>query len=312
MKKWVEIMMPVMLFATILYFCVFAVLTHRSAQTAAMQPGGTTVVLDAGHGGEDGGATGVSGTSEAALNLDISLRLRDLLRLCGVRVSMIRETDTAVYSDGCRTISEKKVSDIKNRTETVNQTENALLLSVHQNFFTEGKYHGAQVFYAKTPGSQALAEQLQANLALGLEPGNRRQCKKSDGVYLMEHIGCTGVLVECGFLSNYEEEQRLLQPEYQKKLAAVIAGTLSVWLSEEHPNEIQNRFCLQAMRQRNAALAGPVPRLRGMELHRGVRGQKSACREGGRPGRHRACRSEKAQRGDRGAGDPLLHRYAGA
>ena len=238
MKKWVEIMMPIMLFATVLYFCVFAVLTHRSAQTAAMQPGGTTVVLDAGHGGEDGGATGVSGTSEAALNLDISLRLRDLLRLCGARVSMIRETDTAVYSDGCRTISEKKVSDIKNRTETVNQTENALLLSVHQNFFTEGKYHGAQVFYAKTPGSQALAEQLQANLALGLEPGNRRQCKKSDGVYLMEHIGCTGVLVECGFLSNYEEEQRLLQPEYQKKLAAVIAGTLSVWLSEEHPNEI--------------------------------------------------------------------------
>ena len=167
-----------------------------------------------------------------------SLFQHDLLRLCGVRVSMIRETDTAVYSDGCRTISEKKVSDIKNRTETVNQTENALLLSVHQNFFTEGKYHGAQVFYAKTPGSQTLAEQLQANLALGLEPGNRRQCKKSDGVYLMEHIGCTGVLVECGFLSNYEEEQRLLQPEYQKKLAAVIAGTLSVWLSEEHPNEI--------------------------------------------------------------------------
>lgn len=230
--------MPVMLFVTVLYFCVFAVLTHQSAQTAAMQPSGTTVVLDAGHGGEDGGATGVSGTSEAALNLDISLRLRDLLRLCGVRVSMIRETDTAVYSDGCRTISEKKVSDIKNRTETVNQTENALLLSVHQNFFTEGKYHGAQVFYAKTPGSQTLAEQLQTNLALGLEPGNRRQCKKSDGVYLMEHIGCTGVLVECGFLSNYEEEQRLLQPDYQKKLAAVIAGTLSVWLSEEHPNEI--------------------------------------------------------------------------
>ena len=79
---------------------------------------------------------------------------------------------------------------------------------------------------------------MQSNLVLGLAPDNHRQCKKSDGVYLMEHIDCTGVLVECGFLSNYEEEQRLLQPEYQKKLAAVIAGTLSVWLSEEHPNEI--------------------------------------------------------------------------
>jgi len=180
----------------------------------------------------------VSGTSEAALNLEISLRVRDLLRLCGVQVSMIRETDTAVYSDGCRTIAEKKVSDIKTRASKVNQAGQPLLLSIHQNFFTEGKYHGAQVFYAKTPGSQQLAEQLQSNLALGLEPDNHRQCKKSDGVYLMEHIDCTGVLVECGFLSNYEEEQRLLQPEYQKKLAAVIAGTLSVWLSEEHPNEI--------------------------------------------------------------------------
>ena len=227
MKKWVQIVLPVMLFATVLYFCVFAVVFYQSEQTAALLGSGMTVVLDAGHGGEDGGATGVSGTSEAALNLEISLRVRDLLRLCGVQVSMIRETDTAVYSDGCRTIAEKKVSDIKNRASTV-----------HQNFFTEGKYHGAQVFYAKTPGSQQLAEQLQSNLALGLEPDNHRQCKKSDGVYLMEHIDYTGVLVECGFLSNYEEEQRLLQPEYQKKLAAVIAGTLSVWLSEEHPNEI--------------------------------------------------------------------------
>ena len=141
-----------------------------------------------------------------------------------MRVSMIRETDTAVYSDGCRTISEKKVSDIKNRTETVNQTENALLLSVHQNFFTEGKYHGAQVFYAKTPGSQTLAEQLQANLALGLEPGNRRQCKKSDGVYLMEHIGCTGVLVECGFLSHPQELSLLQSADYQKKIASVLTA----------------------------------------------------------------------------------------
>lgn len=237
MKKWVEVMLPVMLFATVLYFCVFAVVTYQSAQTAAMQTGGAIVVLDAGHGGEDGGATGVSGTSEAELNLDVSLRLRDLLRLCGIQVSMIRETDTAVYSDGCSTISEKKISDIKNRTEMVNRTENAMLLSIHQNFFTEGKYHGAQVFYAKTAGSQALAGQLQTNLAQGLEPENKRQCKPADGVYLMEHIDCTGVLVECGFLSNYEEEQRLLQPDYQKKLATVIVGTLSVWLSEEH-NEI--------------------------------------------------------------------------
>lgn len=82
-----------------------------------------------------------------------------------------------------------------------------------------------------------------------LDPDNRRQCKPSERVYLMEQLQTTGVLVECGFLSNYDEEQRLSQPEYQKKLAAVLAGTLSVWLSEEHTNEIENRFSVQAMRQ---------------------------------------------------------------
>ena len=196
-----------------------------------------TVVIDAGHGGEDGGASSKSGVLESTINLEIAGITNDLLRFAGVRTAMVRTQDVSVYTEG-GSIQQKKVSDLKNRVKLVESTPNALLLSIHQNFFTEGKYHGAQVFYAKTPGSQQLAEQLQSNLALGLEPDNHRQCKKSDGVYLMEHIDCTGVLVECGFLSNYEEEQRLLQPEYQKKLAAVIAGTLSVWLSEEHPNEI--------------------------------------------------------------------------
>ena len=238
MKKWVQIVLPVMLFATVLYFCVFAVVFYQSEQTAALLGSGMTVVLDAGHGGEDGGATGVSGTSEAALNLEISLRVRDLLRLCGVQVSMIRETDTAVYSDGCRTIAEKKVSDIKNRTSMVNQTEQPLLLSIHQNFFTEGKYHGAICDDGRRAEVRQLAEQMQKNLSQYLDPANHRQPKTADGVYLMEHITCPGILIECGFLSNADEEQLLQQPEYQKKMAAAIAGTLSLWLSEEHTNEI--------------------------------------------------------------------------
>lgn len=244
MKKWVQVLLPVMLFATVLYFCVFAITGYARAQTAAAWTQRVTVVLDPGHGGEDGGATGISGTQEAAVNLEISLRLRDMLRLCGLEPVMTRQTDTAVYSPGCQTISEKKVSDIKNRTQLVNDTQNALLLSIHQNFFTEGKYHGAQVFYANTPESQALAEQLQAGLACVLDPGNRRQCKQADGVYLMEHINCPAVLVECGFLSNFDEEQRLCEPEYQKKIAAVIAGTVMDWLSEEHTNEIKTGFFL--------------------------------------------------------------------
>ena len=199
---------------------------------------GTVIVLDAGHGGEDGGAVSLDGVPESGINLQIVRKAEGLLVFLGRSVRLTRTGEEAIYSPEAQTLREKKVSDLKNRVALINALPHAVLLSIHQNFFTEGKYHGAQVFYAKTPGSQQLAEQLQSNLALGLEPDNHRQCKKSDGVYLMEHIDCTGVLVECGFLSNYEEEQRLLQPEYQKKLAAVIAGTLSVWLSEEHPNEI--------------------------------------------------------------------------
>lgn len=238
MKKWVQVLLPVMLFATVLYFCVFAVVTYQTAQTAALQDEVRTIVIDPGHGGEDGGATGVGGAAEAALNLEISLRLRDMLRLGGIEPVLIRETDTAVYSEGCRTISEKKVSDIRNRTQTVNDMPGALLVSIHQNFFSEGKYRGAQVFCAKTDGSRQLAEQMQKNLAQYLDPANHRQPKTADGVYLMEHITCPGILIECGFLSNADEEQLLQQPDYQKKMAAAIAGTLSLWLSEEHTNEI--------------------------------------------------------------------------
>ena len=230
MKKWVQIVLPVMLFATVLYFCVFAVVFYQSEQTAALLGSGTTVVLDAGHGGEDGGATGVSGTSEAALNLEISLRVRDLLRLCGVQVSMIRETDTAVYSDGCRTIAEKKVSDIKNRASTVNQTEQPLLLSIHQNSMPQHPaVHGAQVFSNPQEPAAGLAQSIQQALNLTVNTGNEKTAKAiGDSVYLMKHITCPGVLVECGFLSNSHEAQLLRQPEQQKRLvAAIVAGYLN-------------------------------------------------------------------------------------
>ena len=230
MKKWVQIVLPVMLFATVLYFCVFAVVFYQSEQTAALLGSGTTVVLDAGHGGEDGGATGVSGTSEAALNLEISLRVRDLLRLCGVQVSMIRETDTAVYSDGCRTIAEKKVSDIKNRTSMVNQTEQPLLLSIHQNSMPQHPaVHGAQVFSNPQEPAAGLAQSIQQALNLTVNNGNEKTAKAiGDSVYLMKHITCPGVLVECGFLSNSHEAQLLRQPEQQKRLAAaIVAGYLN-------------------------------------------------------------------------------------
>ena len=188
-----------------------------------------TVIIDAGHGGVDGGATSCTGKLESAYNLEISLRLNDLMRLLGMHTVMVRTTDLSVYTQG-DSIAAKKVSDLKNRVQLVNSTENAILLSIHQNTFSDSKYSGAQVFYAKEGEGQKLAEQLQSAFCTTINPGSSRRSKPADGVYLMEHINKTGVLIECGFLSNFEEEQKLRSEDYQKKLCCVIAATVCNFL----------------------------------------------------------------------------------
>lgn len=221
--------------AMILLFTLAAQLL--SAQTPAVvttaqmsEP--SVLVIDPGHGGMDGGATSVTGRKESELNLEISLRLRDLLRLLGYDVVMIRETDESVNTEG-NSISEKKVSDLKNRVQKVNSLDNPLLISIHQNYFTQGQYSGAQVFYAATEGSKTLAERLQAELKEALDPDSSRACKRADSIYLMENIHCTGVLVECGFLSNPQEAQQLETKEYQKKLCVVLVSGLQAYLTGE-------------------------------------------------------------------------------
>lgn len=229
------------LLAGALFLCAFPLLrTPEAAEAAAFLPETpVTVILDAGHGGEDGGASTADGVLESGINLEIALRLRDLLAFAGVDTQMIRDTDTAVYSGDCRTISQKKVSDLKNRAAMVNAVENGLLVSIHQNYFEQTKYCGAQVFFAKTDGSKALADRIQQSLRENVDAANHRQCKPSQSVYLMEHIECTGVLIECGFLSNYEEAKRLQTDAYQKKLTAAICGAITEYLSErEERHEI--------------------------------------------------------------------------
>ena len=191
-----------------------------------------TVVVDPGHGGEDGGAVSPGGIHESALNLEISLRTRDLLRFLGLPVLMTRETDVSIHSPEAQTVSEKKVSDLRNRVQIVNETRGAILVSIHQNMFSESKYNGAQVFYAGTSGSQALAERLQAVFDMEIDPANHRQAKQSETVYLLSRIHCPGVLVECGFLSNPEEERLLQTADYQKTIAAAGAAALTRQLAD--------------------------------------------------------------------------------
>ena len=180
------------------------------------------VIIDAGHGGEDGGASSCTGMLESQINLEISLRLNDLLHLLGYQTRMIRTTDTAIYTEG-ETLSAKKVSDLKNRVTIVNQTENGLLVSIHQNTFPDGRYSGAQVFYGKDSVRKQLADHLQTSMIKNLNPGSKRRAKPSDGIYLMQHIQRPGILVECGFISNVEEDAKLRSADYQQKVVCVIA-----------------------------------------------------------------------------------------
>lgn len=182
-------------------------------------------VIDAGHGGVDGGATSCTGVLESQLNLQIALRLDYLLRFLGCQTKMIRTTDTSIYTEG-ETIAAKKVSDLKQRVKIVNETTNAFLISIHQNTFPDARYHGPQVFYANDSSSQTIAKQVQSALVNTLDPDSNRQCKNSSGIYLMQRIQRPGVLIECGFLTNPEEESNLRESAYQKKLAGVIAITM--------------------------------------------------------------------------------------
>ena len=189
-----------------------------------------TIIIDAGHGGIDGGATSCTGTLESEINLAISLRLNDLFHLLGYKTIMIRTTDTSVYTQG-NTIASQKVSDLKERVRIVNSAENGTLVSIHQNTFSDSRYNGAQVFYSENPESKALADGLQRELITALNPDSNRKSKKADGIYLMEHIECTGILVECGFLSNPEEESKLRSKEYQNRLCSVIAAVVCNYLT---------------------------------------------------------------------------------
>lgn len=181
------------------------------------------IVIDAGHGGMDGGAQAPDGTVEKTINLAIASPLSLMLRLCGYDVRMTRETDDSIHDADCATVREKKVSDMKNRLAIFESA--TLNISIHQNKFGVAKYHGAQVFYStNNPASEQLAETLRDNIYGLLQPDNTRAVKKgTKDIYLLYKATTPTVLVECGFLSNPEEFARLCNPDYQKQLAFAIA-----------------------------------------------------------------------------------------
>ena len=175
------------------------------------------LVLDAGHGGEDGGAVSITGVPESRINLSIVLSLRDVLGLYGVDPILLREEDISLHTGDANTLREKKRSDLKNRTAAIEAVEGGTLISIHQNTYPGSRYHGTHVFYAPTDGSQALADHVQNSIKTALQPDNERAVKQiPDTVYIMNHITCPGILIECGFLTNPAEEAMLRDPDYQR------------------------------------------------------------------------------------------------
>ena len=198
----------------------------RSAAVSAQVPPQHIVVIDPGHGGEDGGAVALSGKTESQINLEIALRTDDFCGLLGIRTKLLRAEDVSLADADAESLREKKRSDLKNRAELVNSLSGVRLLSIHQNYYEGASPHGAQVFYHGDEDSQAWAEALQGSLHAYVDPDNTRTAVPvPEFVYLMRHVDCPAVLVECGFLSNPEENKRLESPDYQKKLAAVLAAS---------------------------------------------------------------------------------------
>ena len=197
------------------------------ARTAVFAPASpVTVVIDPGHGGEDGGAVSPDGAEESGINLDISLRLRDLFAFVGQSAVLTRETDTSLGDPSLGTIRQRKASDIRRRVELVNGTENAVLLSIHQNSLPSSPVtHGAQVFWNRAEGGQELAEQIQEALNGVVNQGNEKRAREIDrSIYLMGHVTVPAALAECGFLSNAEETARLQREDWQRELATALAA----------------------------------------------------------------------------------------
>lgn len=219
--RWYRIAVSVT--TALLFFTVLFGISERRNLAVHTEPQPPHIVIDAGHGGEDGGAVAPDGTAEKTLNLTIARTLADLLRVMGFSVTETRTEDVMLHSEGS-TLRERKVSDMKHRLAVYETAD--LAVSIHQNKFPQSQYDGTQVFYSKNdPDSATIAEQIRRSVVSLLQPNNTRPLKAADSnIFLLSRTTRPAVLVECGFLSNPQELQRLQDPAYQRKLALVIFG----------------------------------------------------------------------------------------
>lgn len=197
-----------------------------------------TILIDPGHGGVDGGAVAKDGTQEKDINLQISLKLRDELKKENYNVIMTREKDEGLYDLG-KSIKEKKVQDLTKRSKMQDETNCDVFISIHQNMFPQEKYKGAQVWYASNDKSKKLAEVIQSVLKSDIDESNNRMAKPAKNMYkiLRGEKKCACIIVECGFMSNIEEEKKLKDDKYQQKIAETIKKGVEEYLKNNYSLE---------------------------------------------------------------------------
>lgn len=217
-KKRIICMISIIMVA----FGVFSIKdsSEESILASALPVSNHTIILDAGHGNPDGGAESASGITEQEINLEIVLKLQELLEQSGCVVILTRSDENGIYDADKDTIREKKVSDMKNRVEIGNESEAEIFVSVHLNKIPQEQYSGHQTFYQKNnEKSKELAFYIQDNLNYAVQKESKREILPLTGKYIMDNVKIPTVTVECGFLSNYDEATLLQNSDYQMKIA---------------------------------------------------------------------------------------------
>ena len=212
-------------FTSAVFSCAANNVRHSATDANITQQKSTfTVVLDAGHGGEDGGAVSLSGLYEKDLNLSLAKKLKILFEANGIEVVMTRESDILLYDKNVDYHGRKKALDLAARREIGENTADSIFVSIHMNAYPIDRYRGLQVWYSKhDPQSEVLARKIQTTVANALQPDNDREVKAANSsIYLLHHLKKPAVLIECGFLSNPEEASLLSEERYQNELAFAI------------------------------------------------------------------------------------------
>lgn len=219
-KKILKIVSSIFLIIFVFAFTLNKDDNNDYISTVTLPVSGKVVIVDAGHGKPDEGAEADDGTTEAETNLKIALKLQNLLEQSGCTVILTRSDENAIYDIDSQTLRQKKISDIRNRVKIGNESSADIFVSIHLNKIPQQQYDGWQTFYNKnSENGKKLATSIQNNLNEAIQKENKRVASKIENIYIINNVEIPTTIVECGFLSNPEEEEQLLEDSYQNRLA---------------------------------------------------------------------------------------------